>query len=61
MDYISYLFSEKLKFYKEYLQLTFEQTTSNVIWRSSLRRVSNVCKQLTSLLVSRVSWVSPLA
>ena len=35
--------------------------TPNVIWSFSLRRVSVVYKQLTSLLVSRASCLSPWA
>ena len=60
IDYFSYLFSEKSKFKKyEFTINVVWRSTTNVIWRSLLRRVSNVCKQLKSLIVSRASCLSP--
>ena len=53
IDYFSYPFTENRCFKKIFTINVVWRPTPNIIWRSSLWRVSNVCKQLTSLLVSR--------
>ena len=56
VDYFSYLFSEKSKFQKNIYNSRC--MTANTECHLDVF-VSNICKQLTSLLVARVSCVSP--
>ena len=60
IDFFSYLLLEKNEIFKRIFTMNVVWwPTSNVSQSFSIRRVSNVCKHLTSLLESRVSCLSP--
>ena len=68
IDYFSYLLLKKIvvstmKFPLVFFTMTLfdGKQTQNVIRRFALRCISDVCKHLTSLVVSRVSCPSPWA